>query len=88
MLPSCQPQQSLNTLYRAKSAKTKAASGMKEEAVQQTGTQTTSGAYYNVHEELAGKYGKSHVFKLKTMTEFDEKVVQYKYPVVVLYYKE
>jgi hypothetical protein len=41
-----------------------------------------------VHEELAGKYGKTHVFKVKSLEDFDKKVVQHKYPVVVLYYKE
>jgi hypothetical protein len=50
--------------------------------------QPATSAYYNVHEELAGKYGKTHVFRVKTLEEFDQKVINNKYPVVVLYSKE
>jgi hypothetical protein len=53
-----------------------------------TEQQPNTGVMYNVHEELAGKYGKTHVFRVKTMEEFDLKVINSKYPVVVLYSKE
>ena len=38
-------------------------------------TKNSDPSMYNVHEELAGKYGKTHVFKVKTMEEFDQKVI-------------
>jgi hypothetical protein len=38
-------------------------------------TKNSDPSMYNVHEELAGKYGKTHVFKVKTMEDFDQKVI-------------
>ena len=72
----------INLRFRSKTAKAK--TSLKPDGDQQANT----APYYNVHEELAGKYGKTHVFKVKSLEEFDQKVVQHKYPVVVLYYKE
>jgi len=37
---------------------------------------------------LAEKYGKSHVFEIKTKDEFKKHVTDHKYPVVLLFYKE
>jgi hypothetical protein len=73
----------INLRFRSKTVKAKT-SPLKPDGDQQANT----APYYNVHEELAGKYGKTHVFKVKSLEEFDQKVVQHKYPVVVLYYKE
>jgi hypothetical protein len=30
---------------------------------------------YNLQEELAGKYGKSHVFKVTSLSQFEKKVI-------------
>lgn len=30
---------------------------------------------YNLQEELAGKYGKSHVFKVSSLSQFEKKVI-------------
>ena len=37
---------------------------------------------------LAEKYGKSHVFHIKTREDFKKHVSDHKYPVVLLFYKE
>lgn len=42
----------------------------------------------NLEIALAEKYGKSHVFTIKTKEEFRKHVTDHKYPVVILFYKE
>jgi hypothetical protein len=68
--------------FRSKTAKAKLS--LKPEGDQQANT----APYYNLHEEFSGKYGKTHVFKVKSLEEFYQKVVQHNYPVVVLNFKE
>jgi len=43
---------------------------------------------YNLQEELAGKYGKSHVFKVSSFSQYEKVVVKHNYPVIILFYKE
>ena len=63
--------------YRAKTKTSKSSAS-------QTTTETSnSGSFDN---SLAEKYGKSHVFKINTMEQFDRHVVQHRYPVVILYH--
>ena len=52
--------------FRSKTAKAK--SFLKLVGDQQANT----APYNNAHEELAGKYGKTHVFKVKSLEEFDQ----------------
>lgn len=43
---------------------------------------------FSLAQAMADKYGKSHVFKVKSIKEFQSQVVEQKYPIFVMFYNK
>lgn len=63
-------------------------SWFREPAFKKEDQMTSFSSKYRISEEVIDKYSKSHIFEVKTAQQFQDKVIDNEYPVVVLCYEK